>query len=175
MPAKRTTSPPPERPLEGAGDAALRELEERLEEAEAELRRLAFHDPLTGLPNRSQLDVRLRSAVARARRRERSVALLFVDLDNFKLVNDSFGHGAGDRLLRRIAGRLRGIEGERSGDEASGRGRTAEVVALAEKRVAAAAAGRGEGAQGGREAASTMGEFRQVSPPIQSFASGRRR
>ena len=51
----------------------------------------------------------------------------------------------------------------------------AEVVALAEKRVAAAATGRGEGAQGGREAASTMGEFRQVSPPIQSFASGRRR
>jgi error-prone DNA polymerase len=53
--------------------------------------------------------------------------------------------------------------------------RAAEVVALAEKRVAAAAGGRGEGAQGGREAASTMGEFRQVSPPIQSFASGRRR
>jgi error-prone DNA polymerase len=51
----------------------------------------------------------------------------------------------------------------------------AEVVALAEKRVAAAASGRGEGAQGGREAASTMGEFRQVSPPIQSFAAGRRR
>ena len=51
----------------------------------------------------------------------------------------------------------------------------AEIVALAEKRVAAAATGRGEGAQGGREAASTMGEFRQVSPPIQSFASGRRR
>jgi error-prone DNA polymerase len=51
----------------------------------------------------------------------------------------------------------------------------AEVVALAEKRIAAAATGRGEGAQGGREAASTMGEFRQVSPPIQSFASGRRR
>ena len=57
----------------------------------------------------------------------------------------------------------------------AGRRRRAEVVALAEKRVAAAAAGRGEGAQGGREAASTMGEFRQVSPPIQSFASGRRR
>lgn len=51
----------------------------------------------------------------------------------------------------------------------------AEVVALAEKRVAAAASGRGEGAQGGREAASSMGEFRQVSPPIQSFAAGRRR
>jgi error-prone DNA polymerase len=51
----------------------------------------------------------------------------------------------------------------------------AEVVALAERRVAAAATGRGEGAQGGREAAATLGEFRQVSPPIQSFASGRRR
>jgi error-prone DNA polymerase len=51
----------------------------------------------------------------------------------------------------------------------------AEVVTLAERRVQAAATGRGEGAQGGREAASTLGEFRQVSPPIQSFASGRRR
>ena len=51
----------------------------------------------------------------------------------------------------------------------------ADVVELAERRVAAAATGRGEGAQGGREASSTMGEFRQVSPPIQSFASGRRR
>jgi error-prone DNA polymerase len=66
-------------------------------------------------------------------------------------------------------------EDERSGGEASGRDRTAEVVALAERRVAAAATGRGEGAQGGREAAATLGEFRQVSPPIQSFASGRRR
>jgi error-prone DNA polymerase len=51
----------------------------------------------------------------------------------------------------------------------------ADVVELAERRVQAAASGRGEGAQGGREAASTVGEFRQVSPPIQSFASGRRR
>ena len=55
------------------------------------------------------------------------------------------------------------------------RKRSGGGVALAEKRVAAAATGPGEGAQGGREAASTMGEFRQVSPPIQSFASGRRR
>jgi diguanylate cyclase (GGDEF)-like protein len=79
--------------------------------AEEQVRRLALFDPLTGLPNRSQLDSRLRAAVSSARRRRRAVALLLVDLDNFKLVNDSLGHPAGDRLLRRIAGRLRGVEG----------------------------------------------------------------
>jgi diguanylate cyclase (GGDEF)-like protein/PAS domain S-box-containing protein len=81
--------------------------------AEQELRRLAFFDALTGLPNRSQFESRVRAAVSRARRRQRAVALLLVDLDNFKLVNDSLGHGAGDRLLRRVAGRLRGAEGDR--------------------------------------------------------------
>jgi diguanylate cyclase (GGDEF)-like protein/PAS domain S-box-containing protein len=80
--------------------------------AEAELRKLAFFDALTGLPNRAQLESRLRAAVTRARRRDRAVALILIDLDNFKLVNDSLGHAAGDRLLRRVAGRLRGTEGD---------------------------------------------------------------
>jgi error-prone DNA polymerase len=65
---------------------------------------------------------------------------------------------------------VKGVQPLVTPDDASAR-----VVELAERRVAAAATGRGEGAQGGREAASTIGEFRQVSPPIQSFASGRRR
>jgi diguanylate cyclase (GGDEF)-like protein/PAS domain S-box-containing protein len=98
------------------------DITERLR-AEEEISRLAYFDPLTGLPNRAQLEAELRRCVNRAGRSGRSVALLLVDLDNFKLVNDSFGHGAGDRLLRRIAGRLRGIEDERSADEACGRGR----------------------------------------------------
>jgi diguanylate cyclase (GGDEF)-like protein/PAS domain S-box-containing protein len=91
--------------------------------AEEEISRLAFFDPLTGLPNRVQLEAELRRCVTRASRSGDAVALLLIDLDNFKLVNDSFGHGAGDRLLRWIAGRLRGVPGEGSGDEASGRGR----------------------------------------------------
>jgi diguanylate cyclase (GGDEF)-like protein/PAS domain S-box-containing protein len=98
------------------------DITERLR-AEDEISRLAYFDPLTGLPNRAQLEAELRRCVTRAGRAGRAVALLLIDLDNFKLVNDSFGHGAGDRLLRRIAGRLRGVEGEQSGDEAADRGR----------------------------------------------------
>ena len=90
--------------------ASGEDITERLR-AEEEISRLAYFDPLTGLPNRAQLEAELRRCVNRCARSGRAVALLLVDLDNFKLVNDSFGHGAGDRLLRRIAGRLRGIEG----------------------------------------------------------------
>ena len=81
--------------------------------AEAEVRHLARHDRLTGLPNRANLERRLKAAVTRAERRGRSVALLSIDIDGFKLVNASFGHAAGDRLLKRIAARLRTVDPER--------------------------------------------------------------
>lgn len=68
--------------------------------------RLAFRDRLTDLPNRSLLYDRLGTAIATARRSQRKVALLFLDLDGFKPVNDQYGHKAGDRALRSVAGRL---------------------------------------------------------------------
>ena len=76
--------------------------------AEHELERLAFHDPLTGLPNRILFHEHLDVALARAQRAGCGVAVLYVDLDDFKLVNDSFGHNAGDELLCEVAARLKG-------------------------------------------------------------------
>jgi len=76
--------------------------------AEHELERLAFHDPLTGLPNRILFHEHLDVALARAQRAGCGVAVLYVDLDDFKLVNDSFGHNAGDELLCEVAARLSG-------------------------------------------------------------------
>ena len=81
---------------------------------EQELRYLANYDTLTGLPNRTLLAERLGHAVVRARRGGRKVAVLFLDLDRFKHVNDSMGHAAGDRMLKAAGSRLR--DNVRDGD-----------------------------------------------------------
>ena len=80
-----------------------------LEAANNQLRHLATHDALTGLPNRVLLDDRLAQAVMHAERDGQQFAVLVLDLDRFKVINDSLGHRAGDELLNRIAVRLRGV------------------------------------------------------------------
>jgi diguanylate cyclase (GGDEF)-like protein len=82
--------------------------------SEAETRHQALHDPLTGLPNRTLFKDRLQHALARNRRSGGTLAVLFLDIDNFKVVNDSLGHEAGDGLLCALAPRL--AECVRSGD-----------------------------------------------------------
>jgi diguanylate cyclase (GGDEF)-like protein/PAS domain S-box-containing protein len=75
--------------------------------AEERVAFLAYHDKLTGLPNRTLFEEMLESAVARAKRHDTGVGVLLLDLDNFKLVNDTLGHAAGDQLLAELAERLR--------------------------------------------------------------------
>jgi diguanylate cyclase (GGDEF)-like protein/PAS domain S-box-containing protein len=77
-------------------------------EAENKIHRLAYYDPLTGLPNRSMFLDRLYHDLALANREKRNVCLVFIDLDNFKDVNDTHGHALGDKLLRAVAVRLAG-------------------------------------------------------------------
>ncbi len=86
------------------------ELESSKEKAESVARRMeyhAHHDALTGLPNRTLLNDRISTELAHARRQQTVMALLFLDLDRFKLINDSLGHATGDQLLRVISRRIR--------------------------------------------------------------------
>ncbi len=85
--------------------AITEDISER-KEAESQIRHLAFYDPLTGLPNRRLFRDRLSQAIAHAQRDDDGLAVLSLDLDRFKTVNDSLGHPAGDALLQRVAERL---------------------------------------------------------------------
>ena len=98
-------------------------LEEKVEQRTRQLQHLAEHDPLTHLPNRRQLFVLLNHALERAAQTQRHVGVFFMDIDNFKNLNDSMGHAFGDRVLTEIAQRLKetaqpfGFAGRLGGDE----------------------------------------------------------
>ncbi|MCE3602865.1 EAL domain-containing protein [Massilia sp. P8910] len=91
--------------VEGGVVAIVRDITER-KVAEERIRHMAHHDELTGLPNRSLIRDRLDQAILQAQRRGRCVAVAFIDLDGFKLVNDGLGHNAGDELLKVVGARM---------------------------------------------------------------------
>jgi diguanylate cyclase (GGDEF)-like protein len=90
-------------------EAERRRAHEELSRRQEELAFMATHDALTGLPNRTLILDRVEQMLVRARRNQTPVAALFVDLDNFKHINDTLGHGVGDRLLCAVAARLEGV------------------------------------------------------------------
>jgi diguanylate cyclase (GGDEF)-like protein/PAS domain S-box-containing protein len=90
----------------GELERAVAERTAELEEAKARAQHLADHDALTGLPNRRLLEDRLTQAIALSYRNRKNTAVMFVDLDRFKNINDSLGHAVGDALLKDVAGRL---------------------------------------------------------------------
>jgi diguanylate cyclase (GGDEF)-like protein len=110
-------------------DETRRALQRRLREEQASLAHQALHDQLTGLPNRTLFTDRLRQAALSLERRGRGAMLLYLDIDNFKAINDRFGHAAGDCLLVETAARLRQLV--RSADTV-GRLGGDEFVVLAE-------------------------------------------
>jgi len=95
-------------PAVGRALAEARE-KRRRKEAEEVIRRMAYHDPLTNLPNRVLFKERLILELAHARRSGQKLAVMLLDLDHFKDVNDTLGHGVGDKLLKAVGGRLRGL------------------------------------------------------------------
>ncbi len=108
-------------------------------EAEEQLTYLAYHDRLTGMPNRAMFDELVELSLARARRAERGVAVLALDIDNFKLVNDSLGLEAGDRLIMQVALRLQ--EATRDTDLVARSGGDEFLMLLADLDQATAVAG----------------------------------
>ena len=90
----------------GELERAVAQRTAELEEAKARAQHLADHDPLTGLPNRRLLEDRLTQALALGHRNRKASAVMFVDLDRFKTINDSLGHAVGDALLKEVASRL---------------------------------------------------------------------
>ncbi len=105
-------------------------LAEENEKAKVELTHLAQHDALTGLPNRILLDDRLAQAIALARRQNKQFAVMFLDLDRFKEINDSLGHAVGDQLLQSVAKRL--VADVRSSDTVCRQGGDEFVILLAD-------------------------------------------
>ncbi len=106
----------------------LAEANRHLQESEARLQVMAQHDPLTGLPNRSLLFDRLELAILRGQRNNASFAVMLIDLDGFKEVNDTLGHGAGDELLIEISDRL--LAGIRASDTVARLGGDEFVIVL---------------------------------------------
>jgi diguanylate cyclase (GGDEF)-like protein len=96
--------------IKGQTDANLlvRSLHYAIERKRAEdtIKNLAYHDPLTGLPNRTLFNDRFAMAMAESRRYHKKIALIMLDLDNFKEVNDNLGHSVGDELLKEVSSRL---------------------------------------------------------------------
>lgn len=90
-------------------EAAARSERDRARKLQRQVAHMAYHDSLTGLPNRSQLEGQLATAIARSAEEGTEVAVLYIDLDGFKLVNDSFGHSTGDELLCLVSKRIRRV------------------------------------------------------------------
>lgn len=86
----------------------IRDISDRVR-AQETIQRMAYYDPLTDLPNRALFRDRLTGALAQARRRKEIVAVVFVDLDDFKAINDTLGHGVGDGVLKAVAKQIRGV------------------------------------------------------------------